>query len=138
MTKTTKPKKKGISTKSAKAKARRLQNHVAELIRTAYTLPKADVSGAIMGEGGMDIRLSAKARAAFPYAIECKAYKSFSIYKIMQQAQANCQGLEPIAVIKGDHKRPLAVIDLDLFIKLTTGNNYTNIKDIMERRKKDD
>ena len=111
--------KKRISVKSAKAKGRRLQNLVAEKVLDKYkSLDSNDVKGAIMGMSGMDIQLSNVARELFPYAVECKSRASFSTYKIWEQAESNCEGLEPLLVIKADSKKPLVVIDLDTFMKL--------------------
>ena len=108
-----------ISVKSGKAKGRRLQNLVAEKIRHKYpSLDGNDVKGAIMGQGGMDIQLSNHARTLFPYAVECKARAAFSTYKIWEQACANCEGLEPLLVIKGDRHKPLVVMDLDKFMEV--------------------
>ena len=73
-----------------------------------------------MGCGGEDIQLSPAARHLFPYSIECKAFKSFAIYKVMDQASENCpKGAEPVAIIKADRQKPLAVMDADHFFKLT-------------------
>ena len=106
-----------ISVKSAKAKGRNLQNLVAKKLLERYTeLDSNDVKGATMGQGGMDIQLSNVAREVFPYAVECKARASFAMYKIWEQAETNCEGLEPLLVIKGDRKKPLVVMDLDKFM----------------------
>ena len=54
------------------------------------------------------------------YSIECKAHKAFAFYKIMEQAVSNCPaGAEPLVIIKGDRKKPLAVVDAEHFFKLT-------------------
>ena len=56
-----------------------------------------------------------------PYSVECKAHKAFAFYKIMEQAASNCpKGAEPLVIIKGDRKKPLAVMDAEHFFKLTT------------------
>jgi hypothetical protein len=72
-----------------------------------------------MGAGGEDVQLSPAARRLFPYSVECKSYKHFAVYKVMDQAAENCpKGASPICIIKGDRKKPLAVMDADLFFKL--------------------
>ena len=55
-----------------------------------------------MGESGVDIKLSPKARKLIPYSIECKNKETFKgIYDIMEQSKHNSKlNLEPIAVIK--------------------------------------
>jgi hypothetical protein len=108
-----------ISVKSAKAKGRNLQNLVAKRILEKYTaLDANDVKGCPMGSSGMDLQLSNPARELFPYAVECKARAAFSLYTIWDQAAANCEGLEPLLILKGDRKQPLVVMDLDKFMEL--------------------
>lgn len=111
-----------ITTSSAKQKGRKHQQYVRDKILDLF--PKAllpgDVLSTSMGAGGEDIQLSPAARRLFPYSIECKAHKSFAFYKIMDQAAANApEGAEPLAIIKGDRKKPLAVVDAEHFFKLT-------------------
>ena len=78
-----------------------------------------DVRG-VGGAGGEDVQLSPAARRLFPYSVECKAHKAFAFYKIMEQAAANSpKGSEPLVIIKGDRKKPLAVVDAEHFFKLT-------------------
>jgi hypothetical protein len=72
-----------------------------------------------MGAGGEDVQLSPAARKLFPYSVECKAFKSFAIYKVMEQAKDNCpKGAEPLSIIKADRQKPLAVVDAEFFFKL--------------------
>tara|TARA_R110000796_G_scaffold170000_1_gene286841 strand:- start:734 stop:1111 length:378 start_codon:yes stop_codon:yes gene_type:complete len=109
-----------IKTSSAKAKGRRHQQWVRDKIYEAFPqLEEGDVRSTSMGAGGEDLQLSPAARKVFPYSVECKAFKSFAIYKVLEQASSNCpKGAEPIAIIKGDRQRPLAVIDAEHFLKL--------------------
>jgi len=72
-----------------------------------------------MGAGGEDIQLSTIARQVFPYSIECKAHKAFSIYTPYEQAKANSGGYVPILFIKADRKRPLVVMDAEHFFDLS-------------------
>jgi hypothetical protein len=42
----------------------------------------------------------------------------------MEQAEANApKGAEPVAIIKGDRKKPLAVIDAEYFFKMMKGQH---------------
>ena len=108
--------------KSVKAKGRRLQNMVRDQIRkllSPWGVEHDDVNGAIMGEPGVDIKLSPKAKKLLPIAVECKNTQASSvIYKYWNQAEANKCTCEPVLVIKANHKRPLAVIDLDYYLSL--------------------
>lgn len=109
-----------IKPSSAKAKGRRHQQWVRDQILATFPkLEMDDVRSTSMGAGGEDIQLSPAARKLFPYSVECKAFKSFAIYKVMEQALANCpEGIEPLAIIKADRQKPLAVVDAEFFFKL--------------------
>jgi len=115
-----------ITTSSAKAKGRRHQQWVRDKIYKAFPqLEEGDVRSTSMGAGGEDLQLSPAARKGFPYSVECKAYKSFAIYKVFEQASSNCpKGAEPIAIIKGDRQRPLAVIDAEHFLQLVQAQKH--------------
>jgi len=111
--------KKRISVSSLKAKGRELQNLVRDKIYEAFPkLQEGDVKGAIMGQTGEDIILSPAARKVFPYSVECKRKKTFAIYGMYEQAENNSGGREPLLVIRGDRKKPLAVVDLEHFMEL--------------------
>lgn len=109
-----------IKPSSAKAKGRRHQQWVRDKIYETFPdLEEGDVRSTSMGAGGEDLQLSPAARRLFPYSVECKAFKSFAIYKVLEQASSNApEGVEPIAIIKGDRQRPLAVLDAEHFFQL--------------------
>lgn len=108
---------------SAKNKGRLLQQWVRDRILKVFkSLTLDDVRSTAMGQGGEDVQLSPAARKLFPYSIECKSNKSFAVYKHYEQCLANCpKKAEPLVIIKGNHKKPLVLIDADYFIKLTKG-----------------
>jgi len=110
---------------SAKAKGRSFQQFIRDCIYDTFPdLTDGDVRSTSMGAGGEDLQLSPAARASFPYSVECKANKSFAVYKIMEQAQANSpEGSEPLVMIKGDRRKPLAVVHADHFFQLLKGRN---------------
>ena len=71
-----------ISVKSRKAKGRRLQNWVRDTLLSLFPkLSNEDVYCAIMGERGVDIKLSRKAQKIIPYAIECKNKQSLKQFR---------------------------------------------------------
>lgn len=121
-----------ISTASAKQKGRKHQQWVRDQILDLHptALLPDDVKSTSSGAGGEDVQLSPAARRLFNYSVECKAYKAFAFYKIMEQAASNApSGSEPLVIIKGDRKKPLAVVDAEHFLKLTTrGNNEQSKK----------
>lgn len=110
-----------ISTASAKQKGRKLQQYVRdkiiELLRP-YGVRPEDVKSTSMGASGEDVQLSPFARDLLPVSIECKSHKSMAIYKLYEQAVVNGSTHEPLLVVKANHKKPLAVIDLDYYLKL--------------------
>lgn len=110
-----------IKPSSAKAKGRKHQQWVRDrILETFPGLEPDDVRSTSMGAGGEDIQLSPAARRAFPYSVECKSFKSFAVYKIVDQAKSNAPaGVQPVAIIKGDRQRPLAVLDAEHFFELT-------------------
>lgn len=75
---------------SAKAKGRRLQNQIRELILENFPqLHPDDVKTAIMGESGVDIKLSPAARNLFPYSVEAKNQEKLNIWSALDQAEEN-------------------------------------------------
>lgn len=108
-----------MKTASAKAKARRLQNQIAELIRQHFNLDEADVKPAVMGESGADIKLSSVGRAAFPFAVECKNQERLNIWKALEQAEANTEdGLGPVLIFKRNRSRVYIALEFEKFLDL--------------------
>lgn len=103
---------------SRKAKSRRLQNDIAERIRSRFGLPTEDVQPVPMGVNGMDIKLSSAAREVFPIAIEAKNRESFSIWEAMRQAEENADGLVPAAVFKRNRSKTYICLEFDKFLEL--------------------
>lgn len=118
-----------ISPSAAKAKGRRHQQWVRDRILAIFpSLTLDDVASTAMGQNGEDIKLATVARKLFPYSIECKSLAKIAIYKVMEQASANCpKGSEPLAIIKADRQKPLAVMDADHFFQLIK-NRKPNVR----------
>ena len=107
---------------SAKAKGRKLQDWVRnKLISFLTQQPKvidieSHVRCAIMGESGADVQLSPSIIHYFPFSIECKNQEKFSgIYNIMDQA-TNHSRHPPIAFIKMNRRKPLVILEADVFL----------------------
>lgn len=108
-----------ITTQSAKAKGRRLQNWVRDKIRLIFPkLEPDDVTSRSMGANGEDILLSPSARKMFPYSVECKSLAKIAAYKWYAQASTNAGTHHPLLVIKQDGSRPLIVVDAEHFFNL--------------------
>tara|TARA_R100001369_G_C3237284_1_gene153355 strand:- start:110 stop:475 length:366 start_codon:yes stop_codon:yes gene_type:complete len=118
-----------ITPQSAKAKGRRLQQWVRDKLYAKFpTLEDGDIRSTSMGANGEDLLFSPAARRLFPYSVECKNNKSNAIYKVMDQATENCpKGATPLAIIKADRHKPLAVVDAEHFFQLAkkTGKHGT-------------
>jgi hypothetical protein len=104
-----------VKTKSAKAKGRRLQSHLAE--RILYWFPSLqadDVRPAVMGESGEDIKLSPKARTALPASFECKNTEALNVWAAMAQCEANAPaGTTPVLVFSRNRSKVYAVVAVD-------------------------
>jgi hypothetical protein len=105
-----------MKTSSAKSKGRRLQQWVRCLLISTFDLESDDVHSRSMGAGGEDVMLSPKARAIFPYSIECKNVEKLNLWESWKQAEANAGGYEPLLIIKRNRQKPLAVVDAEHFI----------------------
>ena len=110
-----------MKTRSKKAKGSRLQNWVRdELLKRFPKLNDNDIMCAIMGERGVDVKLSNKARKSIPFSIECKNQENLkNLYKAYDQSCYNTIGkLEAVVVIKMNQRKPLIVLDAIYFIDL--------------------
>ena len=109
-----------IKTSSAKGKGRKLQQLVRDkLLSLSDTFREGDIESTGMGQSGEDIQLSPHARDLLPISVECKSHAKFAVYGVIDQCKSNCpDGCEPVVVLKANYKKPVAVIDLDYYIKL--------------------
>lgn len=109
---------------SAKAKGRNLQKTVAWHLQIVFQLSDNDVRSTPMGTSGSDLMLSDKALSVFPYDVECKNQQKLNVWDAYAQSATrakdvrNGKGLEPLAVIKKNGQKPLAVVDLEHFMWL--------------------
>ena len=109
--------------RSAKNKGKRLQNKVRDLILEKFNqLEPDDVRSAIMGEQGEDIKLSPAARKLIPYSFECKNQEALNIWKSLEQAESNCEGLTPLLIFKRNKSKIYATLEITDFLNLLDGN----------------
>tara|TARA_R110000824_G_scaffold50472_2_gene140941 strand:+ start:7326 stop:7682 length:357 start_codon:yes stop_codon:yes gene_type:complete len=113
------------STRARKAKGRALQNLVvSKLLAASGVLEQDDIKGAIMGETGMDIKLSPAAFRQYPFKIECKNQERFKgMYDIYSQADSHGDKGEALVILKMNRQKPLIMMDLDFFLDTYTRNN---------------
>lgn len=122
-----------MKTRSAKNKGKALQNLVKDEILFSFSdvITDEDVKSTTMGESGVDIQLSTKAKEVFPWGVECKSYKAFSIYKHFDQAveNANKGFLIPLLIIKANKREPLVVMELSEFMIIAREAYELYVKD---------
>ena len=109
-----------MKTKSAKAKARLLQDKVRDMLLEAFNdeLESDDIRSQIMGMSGEDIVLSPAARKQIPYSFECKNQEKLSIWEALNQASKNSGDYPPVLVFKRNRSKTYVTIELEEFIKL--------------------
>ena len=109
-----------MKVKSVKAKGRRLQNKLRDLLRSAFPkLHEDDIKSQTMGMTGEDIVLSPAARKLIPYSIECKNVERIQLWKSIKQAEDNTkEGSEIALVVKRNQTKPYVVIDLQHWLEL--------------------
>ena len=105
-------------TSSAKAKGRKLQQWMRDLLIEKLDVHPEDIESRSMGAGGEDLIMARSARKKFPYSIECKNQEKVNIWDAYKQAEENSKNYEPIVILKRNNTKPLVLIDAEYFIKL--------------------
>jgi len=92
---------------------------VRDILRELYPqLHEDDIKSQTMGMGGEDIVLSPAARELIPFSFECKNQETLPLWKSLAQAEGNCNGRDPVLIIKRNRSGVYAVIQFDVFTKL--------------------
>ncbi len=106
--------------RSAKAKGRKLQNTVRDLIKEHFPqLHPDDVVSTQMGGAGVDIQLSPAAREVFPYSIECKNTEKLNVWSALEQAESNVkENTHPALFFKRNHSKTYVAIEAEHFFDL--------------------
>ena len=116
-----------MKTRSAKAKGRRLQNKIRDLLLEEFKeLEPDDIRTAIMGETGEDIKLSPAARKKIPYSFECKNQEKINIWDSLSQAEENSGDYDPVLIFKRNRSKTYAVINVQKFIELINENSKSS------------
>jgi hypothetical protein len=105
-----------MKVQSAKAKGRRLQQWVRDMLIEMLEVHPEDVESRSMGAGGEDLIMARAARQKFPFSVECKNTEKLNVWDAYDQACANSGDYEPILFIKKNGRRPLVVLDAENFI----------------------
>ena len=108
-----------MKTSSAKAKGRRLQQKVRDLLLETFTeLQPDDIRSTSMGVSGEDLQLSPAARKLIPFAIECKNQEKLNVWDSLKQAEENSGDYDPVLIFKRNRSKTYAVINIEKFIEL--------------------
>jgi len=107
-----------MNTSSAKAKGRRLQQRVVELIRLLFGLAEDDVSSNPMGCSGEDVKLSPLARRHFPFSVECKNTEKLNIWAALEQAESQNRKYKPLLVFSRNHSKDYCALKLEDFMHI--------------------
>tara|TARA_R100000458_G_C8211469_1_gene198796 strand:- start:385 stop:732 length:348 start_codon:yes stop_codon:yes gene_type:complete len=115
-----------MNPRASKAKGRRLQNFVRDLLRKVFPkLEEDDIKSQTMGMPGEDIVLSPLAKVIIPYSFECKNVEKLNVWSAIKQAEDNCQDREPVVIIKRNRTDAYAVVKAEHLIKLI-GDKHAN------------
>lgn len=105
------------SARSSKAKGRRLQNYVRDMLRDIYTtLEPDDIKSQTMGMTGEDIVRSPAAKKVCAFSFECKNVERLQIWRAIEQSEDNNpDGSSPAIVFKKNGKQPYVAIPFTTF-----------------------
>jgi hypothetical protein len=108
-----------MKTSSGKAKGRRLQNKIRDVLLEHFSdkLEPDDIRSQIMGMSGEDIVLSPAARKLIPYSFECKNQEKLNIWSSLEQADSNSGNYPPVLIFKRNRSKTYVTIELEEFIK---------------------
>ena len=107
-----------MKTSSAKAKGRKLQQWMRNLLIEKLEIHPEDIESRSMGAGGEDLIMARAAREKFPLSIECKNQEKVNVWEAYKQAEDNSGNYEPVVVIKRNKVKPLVVVDAEYFVSL--------------------
>jgi|TARA_R110002096_G_scaffold110777_2_gene241917 hypothetical protein len=107
-----------MKTSSAKAKGRKLQQWMRNLLIEKLEVHPEDIESRSMGAGGEDLIMARAAREKFPMSIECKNQEKVNVWESYKQAEDNSGKYEPVVIIKRNKSKPLVVVDAEYFVSL--------------------
>ena len=107
-----------MKTQSAKAKGRKLQKWMRELLIEKLDIHPEDIESSSMGAGGEDLIMARAAREKFPMSVECKNQEKVNVWESYKQAEDNSKDYEPVVVIKRNNSKPLVLVDAEYFVSM--------------------
>ena len=119
------------SAKASKAKGRRLQNYVRDMLRDVYSqLHEDDIKSQTMGMTGEDIVRSPAAKEVCTFSFECKNVERLQIWRAIEQSEANkpdCSA--PAIVFKKNGKEPYVAIPFTVFCDMLQFENEGRVNE---------
>ena len=107
-----------MKTQSAKAKGRKLQKWMRELLIEKLDIHPEDIESRSMGAGGEALIMARAAREKFPMSVECKNQEKVNVWESYKQAEDNSKDYEPVVVIKRNNSKPLVLVDAEYFVSM--------------------
>ena len=107
-----------MKTQSAKARGRKLQKWMRELLIEKLDIHPEDIESRSMGAGGEDLIMARAAREKFPLSVECKNQEKVNVWESYKQAEDNSKDYEPVVVIKRNNSKPLVLVDAEYFVSM--------------------
>ena len=113
-----------ISVAARKAKGRKLQQWVCEMLSKLFQIPWGSeddklISSRPMSHAGTDIILRGEAANRIPFSIECKHHERWRIDEFVEQARKNeSDGKDWLLILKKNNIKPVAVLDADVLLQI--------------------
>ena len=122
------------SAKASKAKGRRLQNYVRDMLRDVYNqLHEDDIKSQTMGMTGEDIVRSPAAKEVCAFSFECKNVERLQIWRAIEQCEANKPDYSaPAIVFKKNGKEPYVAIPFTVFCDMLQFENEGRVNEQKE------
>jgi len=113
------------SARSSKAKGRRLQNYVRDMLRDVYTqLHPDDIKSQTMGMTGEDIVRTPAAKKVCTFSFECKNVEKLQIWRAIEQCETNRPDCSSSAIVfKKNGKEPYVAIPFTVFCDMLQAEN---------------
>lgn len=110
-----------MTTKSAKAKGRRLAARFGEMLRTKLGLAEEDVRVTPAGVTGSDLTMSLGALNVFPFDVESKNVEKLNIWDALSQVEKRAKGKAPLVVFSRNHADTYVALRAEDFLDLAEG-----------------
>ena len=119
------------SARASKAKGRRLQNYVRDILRDVYPqLHEDDIKSQTMGMTGEVFVTSPAAKEVCAFSFECKNVERLQIWRAIEQCEANkpdCSA--PAIVFKKNGKQPYVALPFTVFCDMLQYENEERISE---------